>query len=242
MLDRLQAAYSRLEEAHSLQRRFLADASHELRTPLTTIRGNVDLLQRAGQTNPEMQKEALADISSEAARMSRMVHDLLLLARADAGYKPEMTPVELTPVLREVSRQALILAGEVAFKAEVPDDAGVVMGDIDALKELLLIILDNAFKYTPAGETVRLAVKQEAGFQVIGITDSGIGIDPAEQEHIFERYYRTDRARKAGGGTGLGLSIAKLIAEQHQGRITVQSEPAHGATFSVWLPRFSEEC
>ncbi|HUW64042.1 MAG TPA: HAMP domain-containing sensor histidine kinase [Spirochaetia bacterium] len=240
MLDRLQAAYRRLEEAHFLQKRFLADASHELRTPLTTIRGNVELLQRAGQANPEMQREALADISSEAARMSRMVHDLLLLARADAGYKPELVPVELAPVLREVARQGAILAGPMSFTADVPEDVGVVMGDVDALKELFLIILDNAFKYTPAGGQVYLTVRQEEDYQVVGITDSGIGVDPAEQEHIFERYYRTDRARKAGGGTGLGLSIAKLISEQHQGRITVDSEPGHGSTFAVWLPKLTE--
>ncbi len=240
MLDRLQTAYNRMEEAHLLQKRFLADASHELRTPLTTIRGNVELLQRAGQANPEMQKEALADISSEAARMSRLVHDLLLLARADAGYKPEMTPVDLAAVLSEVARQGAVLAGPVRFAADDPESAGLVMGDIDALKELFLIILDNAFKYTPPGGQVSLTVRQEKHFHVVGIADTGIGIDPAEQEHIFERFYRTDRARKAGGGTGLGLAIARLIAEQHQGRITVRSEPGCGSTFSVWLPGLAE--
>jgi len=239
MLDRLQAAYCRLEEAHILQKRFLADASHELRTPLTTIRGNVELLQKMGQANPEMQVEALADISSEAARMSRLVHDLLVLARADAGYKPEMVPVDLASVLAEVARQGAVLAGPVRFSADDPEEAGLVMGDVDALKELFLIILDNAFKYTPAGGQVSLTLRREKDFQVIGISDTGIGIDPSEQDHIFERFYRTDRARKAGGGTGLGLAIARLIAEQHRGRITVQSQPGQGATFSVWLPIWS---
>jgi len=237
MLDRLQAAYRRLEEAHALQKRFLADASHELRTPLTSIRGNVELLQRAPGADPQMREEALADISSEAARMSRMVHDLLLLARADAGYRPEMSPVPLAPVLKEVARQGAVLSGQVTFTADDPQEEPVVQGDVDALKELFLIILDNAFKYTPAGGRVHLATRDEDGFFVVGISDTGIGIDPSEQEHIFERLYRTDQARKAGGGTGLGLSIAQLIARQHQGRITVQSQLGRGATFEVWLPK-----
>jgi|SRR5579875_367620 two-component system OmpR family sensor kinase len=227
MLDRLEAMFN-------AQRRFVADASHELRTPLTTIRGNVELLRRGAALPPEDVEEALADIASEAERMSRLVTDLLRLARADAGQGLAREPVRLDVVLRDVHRQVQrhkpdtrVLLG--------PTPPALVLGSRDALQELLLILVDNGLKYTPPGGEVELGLRTADGWHLVSVRDTGVGIDPADLPHIFERFYRATRARQQGG-TGLGLAIARWLAEQHDGRITVESTPGRGSTFTVWLP------
>jgi heavy metal sensor kinase len=224
----------RLETAFLAQRRFVADASHELRTPLTTIRGNAELLRRAPDLPRGDVDEALADIASEAQRMSRLVTELLQLARADAGQQLERAPVRVDELVLDVVRQMQPHKPAVTL-ATGPVTAGLVQGSQDALKELLLILVDNALKYTPPGGHVQVGVQRDGGFLVIRVTDDGIGIDPADLPHIFERFYRATHVRQQGG-TGLGLAIARWIAERHQGRITVDSTPGKGSTFSVWLP------
>jgi two-component system OmpR family sensor kinase len=237
MLSRLGTAYRRLAEAHATQRRFVADASHELRTPLTTIRGNVELLKKMGDDEPEVRAEALDDIASEAERLSRLVTDLLTLARADAGAVIDKEPVSLAALLDEVSRQARLLAGNHRLEVEgFPEEENTdVCGNGTLLKQVLLILIENAFKYTPEGGLVTLRAarrEQEVG---IAVSDTGIGIAEADLPHIFERFYRADRAR-VGTGTGLGLSIAREIMESHGGRIELSSAPGEGSTFTVWLP------
>jgi signal transduction histidine kinase len=227
MLDRLEAMFN-------AQRRFVADASHELRTPLTTIRGNVELLRRSPDLPPEDVREALADIASEAERMSRLVTDLLRLARADAGQGLVREPVRLDDVLRDVHRQAQRHKPEIRLLLG-PTPPARVLGSRDALQELLLILVDNGLKYTPPGGEVELGLRTIDGWHQVSVRDTGVGIDPADLPHIFERFYRATRVRHQGG-TGLGLAIARWLAEQHDGRITVESTPGQGSKFTVWLP------
>ena len=209
----------RLEKLFNAQRRFLADVSHELRTPLTAIRGNVDLLRRMGGADPT----SLDAIQTEAERMSRLVGDLLLLAQAESGNLPWVSqPVELDTLLLEVFREAQ------------------VMGDRDRLKQLILNLVSNALKYTPEGGRVTLGLGRASGnWARLTVSDTGVGIPPDELPHIFERFYRVDKARsRAMGGAGLGLSIAQRIAQMHGGRIEAASDgqAGHGATFCIWLP------
>jgi two-component system OmpR family sensor kinase len=236
MLERLHRAYRELEEAEAVQRRFVADASHELRTPLTTIRGNVELLRKMGDSDPEIRAEALGDIASEAERMSRLVADLLALARADAGFAPAMGPLDLGALLEEIARQASLLAGEVEFVVDGAALEGVMVnGNTDYLKQLFLILLDNAFRYTGPGGAVRVDGRQQDGWAVVSVSDNGSGIAEEDLPKIFDRFYRVDKSRPASG-TGLGLAIAKWIVDQHGGTISVASKPGQGATFTIRLP------
>lgn len=234
MLERLEVAYRNLAEAYAAERRFVADASHELRTPLTTIRGNVELLQRMGQGDAAI----LADMAGEAERMTRLVNELLTLARADAGRHLAKETVDLEKIVSEVARQAPHL-GRARFAVanlEVLEGA-TVQGDPDYLKQLFLILLDNAFKYTPPEGTVTLEAYDAGGYWGLAVKDTGSGISEKDLPHIFERFYRADPARSRGG-TGLGLAIAKWIVEEHRGRIEVSSQVGKGSTFTVWLPRY----
>ncbi len=237
MLERLHRAYQVLEEAGAGMRRFVSDASHELRTPLTTIRGNVELLRKMGDTDPQTRAEALGDIAGEAERMSRLVSDLLALARADSGFRLEMGPVNLGTLLAEIIRQSSILAGEVAF-TEVGAGAleGVsVRGNADSLKQLFLILLDNAFLYTGDGGSVQVEGRLQGDRVEVVVRDTGTGIAENDLPRIFDRFYRADKARQSGG-TGLGLAIARWIVEQHGGTIGVQSRVGEGSAFTIRLP------
>ncbi len=230
----------RLERLFNAQRRFLADVSHELRTPLTTIRGNVDLLRRMGGAD----ETSLDAIQSEAERMSRLVGDLLLLAQSDAGTLPTARhPVELDTLLFEVCREAQVLSGNVSMSIGEIDQA-IVLGDRDRLYQLVLNLVSNAVKYTPEGGKVNIGLSKVNGWARLVVTDTGIGIPPEELPHVFERFYRVDKARtRSQGGSGLGLAIAQRIANIHGGRIEVASDGinGHGSTFSIWLPLAPEK-
>ena len=230
----------RLERLFNAQRRFLADVSHELRTPLTVIRGNVDLLRRMGGADPM----SLDAIQSEAERMSRLVGDLLLLAQADAGTLPmARNPVELDTLLLEVYRESQVLAGPVHLTIGDIDQA-LVTGDRDRLKQLLLNLVSNALKYTPEGGRVTLALTRIKDWARLVVSDTGVGIPPDELPHIFDRFYRVDKARtRTQGGAGLGLAIAQRIAQVHSGRLEAASDGAtgRGSTFSLWLPLAAEK-
>jgi signal transduction histidine kinase len=247
MLDRLQGAYAALQDANTRleatlesQRRFVADASHELRTPLTTVRGNASLLRRFDVLTPDDREAAVEQIASEAERMSRLVADLLTLARADAGQLLERKSIPLGALIDAVAQQGRVLAdGKVSVSVVRTADA-TVMGDKDALRQLLLILADNAIKYTPAGGSVTLGLRLEMGsgsrrLAKVSVVDTGMGIAPADLPHVFERFYRADRARRSGG-TGLGLSIGRWIAQAHGGDIAVESSPGAGSIFTVTLP------
>jgi signal transduction histidine kinase len=234
MLSRLQASDAHLRETLESQRRFVADASHELRTPLTAIRGNAGMLRSVAEMSPEDRAESIEEIHREAERMSRLVGDLLALARADAGRELRREPVNLAALVRGVAAQAARLSDgrEVAVDAQGPV---AVAGDPDALRQLALILLDNAVKYTPPGGRITVRLDAGDGEARLTVADTGIGIAAEHLPHIFERFYQADPARTEGG-TGLGLAIARWIAEQHGGHIEVDSTPGQGSTFTVSLP------
>jgi signal transduction histidine kinase len=237
----------RLERIFRAQRRFAADVSHELRTPLTTIRGNVDLLRRMGGAD----SASLNAIQNETDRMIRLVNDLLLLARADAGRLPIANePVQIDAVLAEIAHQARVLAGD-RLRVEMEcvgiedEESLIVWGDNDRLKQLLLNLVDNAVNHTLDGGCVSLRLSRTDNWVRLTVTDSGTGIPPEDLPHIFDRFYRTEKSRwrrpasstaSLGVGAGLGLSIARWIAQAHGGRIEVQSQLGEGSAFHVWLP------
>ncbi len=231
----------RLQELFDTQQQLVADVSHELRTPLATIQGNIDLLRRGASRDPQMLRESIEAIDAEVARMSRLVRDLLLLAEAESGLSLHMKPVEVDTVLLEVYRQAQLMAdGKVKVRLGHEDQAQV-QGDADRLKQLLLNLVGNAIAYTPEGGTVTLSLhRRPDGMVRICVADTGIGIAPNDLPHIFDRFWRVDRARtRKAGGSGLGLSIAKSIAEAHGGTLQVESELGKGSTFEVLLPQLN---
>ena len=220
-----------LQEAFESQRRFVADASHELRTPLTTIQGNAGLLARGPAVSEEVHRAAAADIAAETARMTRLVDRMLTLAQADSGLKLELAPVELAPLVAEICRQSRTV--HVDRELECNAVALTIAGDEDAMRQLIWILLDNATCHARSHVSVTLA--QEGVWARLTVADDGPGIPPEEREHVFERFYRSDRAR-AGGGAGLGLSIARWIVVQHKGRILAGEAAGGGAAMYVDLP------
>ncbi|WP_438431773.1 sensor histidine kinase [Gorillibacterium sp. sgz500922] len=253
MLDRVEGTYRELEESDRMQRRFVSDASHELRTPLTTIRGNVEFLEKvwnqersggslSDEEKRELSLEAVSDIAGEASRMSRLVNDLLALARADSGTAMQLEELEIRPIVEDVCRKAALLPKKADWRIGSLEalTGAFVRGNADSLSQMLFIFLENAFKYTPEGYVVLDAVK--APRQIgIRIRDTGIGMDKDEVPHIFERFYRADVSRGKTAGTGLGLSIAKWIIDQHGGSIEVTTRLQEGSTFLIWLPLSASE-
>lgn len=241
MLARLERVYNRLQKTYSVQQRFVADASHELRSPLTTISGNVEFLKRLGDADAKLREETLNDIHEEIQRMTRLVEDMLALARADAGLQLEKKLISLGSLLNDAAAIARKRAGAVQFVRNTDKtlEEVKVFANKDYLQQALLILLDNAFKYTPAGGRVELTAARAGNKVGISVTDTGQGIKEEDLPHIFERFYRGDTARERGG-TGLGLSIAQWIAQEHQGEISVESEWGRGSTFTIWLPIHQE--
>ena len=234
----LNETLERLERLFQTQQRLLADVSHELRTPLTAIRGNVDLMRRMGDGDAE----SLEIIQEEVDRLTRLVGDLTLLARADAGGLPlNLKPVELDNLLFEVYRQVSMLAKPVeVLVAEV--DQVCVNGDPDRLKQLLLNLVENGIKYTPKGGRVTVSLAKANNWAQITVSDNGVGIPSEDLPFIFDRFYRVDKARnRSQGGSGLGLAIAKWVAQVHGGEIYVESEVNVGTTFTVVLPVLEKE-
>jgi two-component system, OmpR family, sensor kinase len=249
-----------LESATEAQRRFVADASHELRAPLTTIQGNLAFLQRhLEELPPEERRIMLADAHGETIRLAELVEELLVLARADANNDTALEFEEMEPVPKErthseppveLDRAALQLVRQLRRRLEAQGsqlqlEVGHIeplrtRGDDESIRRIMLILLDNAIKYTPIHNDggisrVTVSLERDNGQAVLRVRDTGIGIDPEDLSHIFERFYRADRARSRQG-TGLGLSIAQTLVEQLGGHITVESTPGKGSTFSVWLP------
>jgi signal transduction histidine kinase len=228
MLDRLRAAFL-------AQRRFVGDASHELRTPLTTIRGNLGLLEREPPIAEADRVAVVGDLVSETERLMRLVGDLLTLARSDAGRPLRQELVPLRPLLANLLRRLAVAYPDRAIAQEGVADVAV-LGDPDALTQVLLILLDNALKFTTPEGRVTVVLAAEANHVAISVRDTGTGIAPEALPHIFERFYQGDEAR-TGRGTGLGLAIAKALVEGQHGTIGVQSEVGRGSTFTVTLPR-----
>ena len=185
---------------------------------------------------PADQATALGEAYAETSRLARLVADLLALARADAGTPIRHERVELDRLVMEVLGEAKRLAGEHRLAVDGLEPC-VVSGDPDRLRQLLVILLDNAVKYTPPGGRVALRLRREGDTAVITVSDTGVGISPDHLPHVFERFYRVDPGRSRDpGGTGLGLPIARWIVEQHAGSIELNSRPDEGTTAVVRLP------
>lgn len=231
----------KMEVAFATQRQFVADASHELRTPLTAIRGNVDLLsmqlQRTSSLDDDVE-QTLVDLGRESARMSRLTDDLLTLARSEApgGLAIQCEPVDLSDIARDVARTVLALGPKPSVSIE-GDDEVVVEGDRDRLFQVMLILCDNARRYTPEDGSIVIRLGKDHRDARFSVTDTGIGISEEDQQHIFGRFFRSDVSReRSSGGTGLGLAIARAIVVAHGGEIEVSSALGAGSTFTVVLP------
>lgn len=225
-----------LEAAYRGQERFVADASHELRAPLTAIQANLELLETHKEMSEPDRRIAIAEASRETERLSRLVADLLALARADAGVALRRQPVELDRVSLEAVHESRHIAGGRRVEVEKLEPV-VVMGDEDRLKQLLLILLHNAIQYTSAAGQIGVRLHYDGSRAELRVSDNGVGISQDDLAHIFERFYRADPARaRDPGGTGLGLPIARWIIEQHGGEIRLESEPGRGTEVIVWLP------
>jgi heavy metal sensor kinase len=232
MLERLEAAFRKITQ-------FTTDASHELRTPIAVMRTRAELALRKTRSADEY-REALSQTHADLERTSDLVEKLMVLARTDHGAELlQFDTINLGEIVQEACNQGSILAEskQVEFREQISKLPVWVTGDAHALRQLFLVLIDNAVKYTPAFGYVEVAVSRENG-SVLGIVrDSGIGISTEDLPHIFERFYRADKARsRESGGVGLGLSIGSWIAEAHGGVIEVQSSLGHGSTFQVRFP------
>jgi len=234
MLGQLQGAYSRVEQALQIRRRFVADVSHELRTPLTTIRGNIELLRRVPPIAAEDQSTVINDTAHETDRLIRLVNDLLMLEHSDGVQRLRAEAVPIKPLLEALCQQVGRLAPDRVISCTEVEDVAA-LGDPDALRQVLLILLDNALTHT-AGDVRVSAAASQGESTVISIHDQGPGIPADAMSNVFERFYRGKEARSKPG-TGLGLSIAKALVEAQKGTLSVGSSPETGSVFSVRLPR-----
>lgn len=223
-----------VKRSYNRQREFVADASHELRTPLAVIRVNAE--SAAGSPSAA---EAMVDIADEAMYMTRLLDDLLLLAGSDReGVDLKLSRVDLSDVVRNTARAASGLATASGVGLTV-DAAAELPVDVDAerIRQVVLILLDNALKYSSRGGSIVLRAAQSGDDAVVTVTDTGIGIGPDDVERVFDRFYRVDKARsRAVGGAGLGLSIAREIVDAHHGQLKLESELRRGTTVTLRLP------
>jgi heavy metal sensor kinase len=237
--ETLNRMLTRLDDSVQRMSQFTADASHELRAPVSLILTTAELAVQNRRTDSEYHSDLL-QILAEAERTTRLIDSLLLLARADAGQAGlQLEPTNLWTSVSEALPQAHKLAAEkgIELVEYAPSSPIVVHGDSEALRRLSFILLDNAIKYTPEQGRVGVYLQAQGLHAELRVVDTGNGIAAADQEHIFDRFWRSDRVRSRGmGGAGLGLSIARWIVEQHQGSIQVESKPGQGSTFTVRIP------
>jgi two-component system OmpR family sensor kinase len=242
MLGHVESALARREASESRLRRFAADASHELRTPLAAIRGYAELARRSRDPLPPEVEHALGRVEAEAARMSALVEDLLLLARLDAGRPLESAPVDLTRLAIDATSDARAAGPGHRWRLELPEGPVLVPGDDQRLRQVLANLLSNARTHTPAGTTVTVAVAPgrspdgRAQLAELSVADDGPGIPAQLQPDLFERFVRGDSSRsRAAGSTGLGLSIVAAVIAAHRGTASVTSEPGR-TRFLITLP------
>ena len=237
LADSFNMMSAELSHAQQLRRQMTADIAHELRTPISVILGHADAIEE-GVLPPS--SETLEIIRDEAGRLERIVDDLRLLSRADAGELTyDMQPTEVPPVLEQIERAHRHTASTSGVKITVSCEAGIptVLMDRDRMSMVLNNLVNNAIRFSPEGSSISLSAHNEGDHVCIGVTDEGPGIPKEEQAHVFERFYRVDKSRhRDDGGSGLGLAIAKSIVDQHGGNITVESEIGKGTSFVVRLP------
>jgi signal transduction histidine kinase len=244
MLATIEAAYrarsdgeARALRSEERMRRFIADASHELRTPLASVRGLAEYgLQQGEAASQEELLRLMTLIQQEAGRMGRLVEDLLLLARFDAGRPLNRGPVDLASIAAEAVKETRIVHPGRPITLYAPDPV-VVNADAGRVWQVIDNLIGNAIKHTPHGSAVTVTATTASGSGQLTVADSGPGMTREQASHVFERFYRTDDARaRASGGTGLGLAIAASLTAAHGGQITVDTAPGRGAAFHVRLP------
>ncbi|WP_218131560.1 MULTISPECIES: cell wall metabolism sensor histidine kinase WalK [unclassified Paenibacillus] len=225
-----------LKEQDARQKQFVADASHELRTPLTVIESYASLLSRWGGERPEVREEAIQAIQSESVRLKGLIHSLLRQAEFERGEELPKQPVSLIPLLQETAGR-LAMAFRREIRLDVSEGAEpVCLGSEEQLKQLLIILLDNAVSYSDG--PVLIGCREQGREIVLTVADQGIGIPEEDIPHLFERFYRVDKTRqRRSGGSGLGLSIAKQIVDRHNGTISIQSGSGAGTQVEITLPR-----
>jgi heavy metal sensor kinase len=237
--ETLNEMFGRLERAFKRVTQFTADASHELRTPVALMRTRTEVALRKPRSEGEY-RETIVRIHQELERTSTLIENLMTLARADSGNEAlQVDSTNLNEVLLEISEPARLLAQgkSIQYEQRLPVTSLYVNGNAPSLRRLLLILIDNAVKYTPREGRISVVLDASDSAAVTEIRDSGLGISPSDLPHIFERFYRADESRsRESGGAGLGLSIAKWIVEAHQGKISVASKVGEGSVFRVQIP------
>jgi heavy metal sensor kinase len=230
----------RVEQSILQIRRFTADASHELRAPMTLIYTAAQFALRRDRSSDEL-KDALSKILREAKRCTNLINQLLSLARSDeGGGQVELISTDVVPLVREVAREVMMVASNKALEVSttLPEEAVRAAVDEHSFRQMLLILLDNAIKYTPAGGRVTVSVIEETSSVAIAVADTGPGIPKDELPFLFDRFWRADKVRsRDSGGTGLGLAIARQIARSHGEELGVESSVGHGSTFTIRLGR-----
>ncbi len=229
-----------LRRLEAVRRDFVANVSHELKTPLTAIRGFVETLLDDDRMPSETRQRFLGRIRDQSTRLAALVQDLLTLARIEAQEtKPALDELDLVAAVRECTERYAPIAEQkrLELASDLTSETLRVHAEAEGLRQIVGNLLDNALKYTQSGGSVRVVLRREEDDALLEVIDSGIGIEPRDQEHIFERFYRADKARSRDfGGTGLGLSIVKHLVLSYAGRVGVESRLGHGSTFSVRLP------
>jgi two-component system phosphate regulon sensor histidine kinase PhoR len=218
---------------------FVANASHELKTPITAIRGFAETLIEDETIEHGMRQRFIRKIHGQSIRLSDLVSDLLALSRLESNDTAFNTQVDLQQIVQRVcaNLQAVAQSHKIVLELEVIDGPMMLLGDDNALGQMATNLIDNAIKYTTEMGTVTVTIKAEEGMAVLTVKDNGLGIDETDQERIFERFYRVDKARSQSlGGTGLGLAIVKHIVQNHKGRLQLKSKLNHGSTFTVKIP------
>lgn len=229
-----------IERSFVQQKQFVEDASHELRTPIAILEGHLSLLERWGKHNPDILEESLKAATQEAARLKKLVLELLDLSRAEAITVPnDIVPIDPTPTIEQVAKNFHVLYPDFHFVVHnLSNRAARIRMAKYHLEQLLLILLDNAVKYSQQAKQVTISVKEEERFVTIAVRDYGIGIPRDELEKVFLRFYRVDKARsREKGGVGLGLAIAKEIIDKYDGQITIDSEVGKGTTVELSIPK-----
>jgi signal transduction histidine kinase len=237
--ERLNVRLDLLTSAEKEQQQFIADVSHELRTPLTVLRGSLEVVLESDRSAEEY-REAIGNALLEVRHLARISQNLLFLARGQSGrITLSFANIDLGKLVSETVRDLLPAAAdrELDLSVEGPARPIRVFADAGRLQQVLHNLLENAIRYTESGGSIRVALRENPGEALLEIADTGVGISEADLPFIFERFFRSDRARRAySGGSGLGLSIVRWIVEAHKGRVTARSEVGRGSTFTVHLP------
>ena len=227
-----------VRQLESTRREFVSNVSHELRSPLASVRLMAETLEEGAITDEAVARDFLGRMRHEIDRMNEIVDDLLELARIESGREPEpQAPVEILPVMQEAASRFRAQAAQkgVRLEHDAPEHLPAVRAVEGRIGQVLTNLLDNALKYTEAGGSIRMWAEEQGEAVRVSVQDTGVGISAEDLPHVFERFYKVDRARREGG-TGLGLSIVKHIVQMHGGEVTAVSRPGQGSTFSFTVP------